>query len=193
MSRIYLTGFGPFPGQPDNPTAKLVNALAGASTVRWTIVGEVLPTSFSVPLERIRPPDHAGLCVHLGVSSQAVRIRLEQQATNRLNARVPDIEGAQPRSGSVNPLVGAQVLRTGLDLASVVDLLNRADLPACLSTDAGQYVCNATYFRSLNASDRAVFVHVPDIGVVDPNGRDWSFKRLKRAVTSILDGILQPS
>ena len=33
--RVLITGFGPFPGVPDNATARLVPLLAGALKERW--------------------------------------------------------------------------------------------------------------------------------------------------------------
>ena len=99
MTTLLVTGFGPFPGAPFNPTTPLVKRLArlrrpGLADVR--IVGHVFPTSYAA-VERELPaliarhkPD---ALLMFGLATRAKRLRIETRARNAL-ALLPDVKGA---------------------------------------------------------------------------------------------------
>ena len=69
---VLVTGFGPFPGVSDNPTARLVRALDGLQIGRATVIGRVLPVSYRRgPEQAVRlARDHrAVLVVGTGVAA----------------------------------------------------------------------------------------------------------------------------
>ncbi len=185
---LLLTGFGPFPGVVDNPTARLALAFAGRQLGAWRVHTDVLPAAWQRARAQVQARAAAlnpEILVHLGVASETVALRLEVQAANALQFRVADADGAQPLEGAV--VAGAPaVLQTALDVPSLVAVLQRAGLPAEVSHDAGRYVCNATYFNSLHAyGDRPVlFVHVPPVSAA------WPLARLELAVGQVLDWLV---
>lgn len=99
------------------------------------------------------PPGTTTLCVHFGVDSKATTFRLEQCAYNEATFRVPDRAGWQPAQHLIEPALGlAHCLRTRLDVGALRERLAERGHPVEVSQDAGRYLCNWVYFRSLQAA-----------------------------------------
>ena len=173
MTTLLITGFGPFPGAPFNPTTPLVKRLArlrrpGLADVR--IVGHVFPTSYAA-VDRDLPaliarhkPD---ALLMFGLATRAKRVRIETRARNAL-ALLPDVKGATVHRAKIAP--GGPVARTMP--APAMRLLNAArtaSVPVMLSRDAGRYLCNYLCWRAAEAAAAnggprlAAFVHVPPL------------------------------
>lgn len=156
---VLVTGFGPFPGQPVNPTELIVDAMAGQDHV----VAHVLATSYRLATEQldelVAMVDPAAV-VAFGVASDATGIRLEELARPRPGVRA-DVEGRTTEG----PPPGEPV-RTRLPLAHLADALVAAGLPVEPSDDAGDYVCNHLFHHVVTGPSLAGrpvgFVHVPD-------------------------------
>jgi pyroglutamyl-peptidase len=167
--KLLVTGFGPFPGAPENPTEKLVRELAlkapqsfGASALH----GVVLPTEYRRSWDRLRrlyarhAPD---VVVHFGLSGKATAIIVEGVGRCGCDSSKPDAAGYAPRRLFARH-GGRESLVASLPANAIVARLKAAGIVAELSDDAGGYVCNATLYRSLNAApaDRMVgFIHMP--------------------------------
>eukprot|EP00887_Chlorella_sp_A99_P000282 scaffold13.g282.t1 len=144
--------------------------------------GEPPPPELPLP-----PPQGGGpvLVLHLGVDDRGECFKLERRAVNDATFRVPDMDGFRPSHEPVDGKLelGAK-LRTDLDLISLRDRLRaRCSSPLRISHDAGRYVCNWTYFLSLEHAQvareagRAVhvlFVHVPPFRVI-PEAQQFAF------------------
>lgn len=168
MISILITGFGPFPGVPRNPSAWLTKSVSQAAALRWSGIRAsvfVLQTSYAalemqlVPLLKQPEPD----CVlMLGVAARRKRICVESRATNRATANTPDAEGQ--RSHLPILAVGAtHALQPRISLQPILRALTGPGIRPLLSRNAGRYLCNAAYFRALGLmQDRPViFIHVP--------------------------------
>lgn len=169
--RVLLTGFGPFPGVPVNPTGAIVAAAArrlARTRTPLRVATETLPTEWAM-LARL--PDL--LCFHrpdvvvmTGVAVRARSARLERTAHARADAALSDAAGAKliVKSGIY---AHRAARRTEVDANRVKTALNRAKLRISVSDDPGRYLCNAAYLTALDwAARRAprptvVFVHVP--------------------------------
>ena len=169
--RLLVTGFGPFPGAPRNPTEILVHGLAGEAPEAFgagALKTAVLPTDYRRSWRMLRrlyagfAPD---IVVHFGVSQKLKAIHVERVARNAANPARPDAAGYVPPSARARRS-GPEVLLSTLPVSAVHAALAEAGFPAVLSDDAGAYVCNATLYRSLaaNAAPRIGFIHVPPIG-----------------------------
>lgn len=171
--RVLVTGFGAFPGAPDNPSAWLARALADlpAGIGPVALHTEVLPVEYrALPqhlaaLGRSFDPD---IAIHFGLSARARGFTLERLARNRLNADKPDSAGHCPPA---TPIVeGGEDLPSRLPLAHLEDRLTAAGLPASMSDDAGGYVCNYVFYLAAAgavphfAPPMTGFVHVPPLG-----------------------------
>lgn len=170
LPSLLVTGFGPFPGAPQNPTAALVEALGreaaetfGAGTLRAL----VLPTEFVRSWSELRSlyrRFHPDVVVHFGLSARATEIRLETGARNCLGTEKVDASGVVPRRRRISQR-GADRLAVTLSTSKLAAALSAAGFAAAISDDAGDYVCNSTLYRSLAISEGTArqvgFCHVP--------------------------------
>jgi pyroglutamyl-peptidase len=188
--KLLITGFGPFPGAPTNPTAALVEGLAAASATEFgasALQAAVLPTDFRrawPALRRLYQDFQPDVVVHFGLSARATAVMVERQAHRRVDPRKPDAAGHVVKCGYARR-PGPDALPVTVPPAAILAALRRAGLPAEISDDAGDYVCNFILYRSLHAareSGRAVgFIHLP------PEGRaSLSGKRLRDAAAIVL-------
>jgi pyroglutamyl-peptidase len=167
--KLLVTGFGPFPGAPRNPTETLVEALAnetpgsfGASALKAV----VLPTEYErswATLRGIYARFEPQVVVHFGLNGRAEAIHIETVGMNLIDPKKPDASGSAPRSGRARR-GGPEKLSSTVPTGMILAALKRNRIPVQLSEDAGDYVCNATLYRSLHAAPagRIVgFIHVP--------------------------------
>ena len=165
--RVLITGFGPFPGMPENPSAQLVAKLVEqvASAVDAEIHARILPTEWQATLlmpqlyESLQPH----VMIHFGVDRRAGALRIERFAHNRTSPRA-DAAGALPLGPVIAPL-GVERHDTKVPAAKLAAHLRRSGLQAVASRSAGSYLCNFLYYHSLDwANERdclALFVHIP--------------------------------
>lgn len=168
---IVLTGFGPFPGVPDNATARLVPRLAKAARElfpAYGVVAEILPTEWVAAPQRLagllaRPG--TALALHFGVSKHAEGFRIELIGRNQRKATA-DAAGHLPAGACVIE-AGPSELACTLPADRIVERLAQLGVPARTSTDAGGFLCNALLYHSLVAADALEqphlvgFVHLP--------------------------------
>ena len=200
MTTILVTGFGPFPGAPFNPTTPLVKRLArlrrpGLADVR--IVGHVFPTSYAA-VERELPaliarhkPD---ALLMFGLATRAKRVRIETRARNAL-ALLPDVKGATVHRTKIAPGAPA-ALTMPAPAQHLLAAARTARVPVMLSRDAGRYLCNYLCWRAAETAAAkggprlAAFIHVPPIARVPrprrPNKPRLSHDDLARAGTRLL-------
>lgn len=173
MTTVLVTGFGPFAQHTENPSAQAVAELAA----RWSrpdgaeLVTAVLPVSFSratTELGDLIALHRPAVVVGVGLAAGSRQIALERVAVNLLDARIPDVDGAQPVDLPLLPDQPTARLTT-LPVKAALRALQEAGLPAELSLSAGTYVCNAVMYTGLTCADDdalAGFVHVPPADVV---------------------------
>lgn len=176
--RILVTGFGPFPGAPLNPTRTMVEAFRAdpARLARLGVVRtEVLDVDYAaVPLRLAElgtdfAPD---IAIHFGLSDRARGFTLERLARNEIAADRPDNSGAQPLPDVIEPDGGDHP--SGLPLGEIAETLDRAGLPWSWSDDAGGYLCNYLFYLSRSpdfpgfAPAISGFVHVPPLKEAEP-------------------------
>src|SRR6185437_949942 len=137
MTTILVTGFGPFPGAPFNPTAPLVARLARLrrpALADVTIVPHVFATSYTAVdtgLRRLIAKHRPDALLMFGLAPRTRFIRIETRARNAL-ALLPDAGGAQPRGRAIaagEPHALTMPAPAGRLLAAV----RVARLPAALS------------------------------------------------------------
>ena len=165
MSRLLITGFGPFPTVPDNPSARLARRLAASPHLR-RILGHapdclVLDTRYDALDTGLAPALARGprAVLMIGVAARRSRVCVETRAVNRVSRLFPDASGAVGRSLAFDPDGPAQ--RRSAAAAQVRVALRRAGLDAAASREAGRYLCNASYYRVLATGRPALFLHIP--------------------------------
>ena len=192
---LLITGFGPFPGAPFNPTAAL--ALRVARRRRPALAdarrfAHVFRTSYAA-IERDFPalikrcsPDAV---LMFGLAGRTPYLRIETRAQNSVSSVYPDADrqrAAAPRLTYRGP----STLAVRAPSALLLQAARAAGAPVRLSRDAGRYLCNALFWRGLEASTTkagprvVVFVHVPKLG------RGINLATLTRAGEAIAVAIL---
>ncbi len=172
MATILLTGFGPFPGAPYNPTAPLVARLARQrrpALADVTIVPHVFPTSY-VAVDRDLPKliaRHKPVALLMfGLATRARLLRIETRARNAL-ARLPDVTGHARRGAIVAG--GAPHSALAAPARRLLAAARGARVPAALSRDAGRYLCNYLCWRAAEAAAQkggpqvTAFIHVSPV------------------------------
>src|SRR5258708_2201327 len=104
---ILITGFGPFPGAPFNPTGPLVTALARVRHpdlrgIRR--VAHVFPTSYAAvdrELPALLARERPDVLLMFGLAPRSRHIRIETRARNALTGMVPDASGQLPAAGMI--------------------------------------------------------------------------------------------
>jgi pyroglutamyl-peptidase len=166
--RLLVTGFGPFPGIPRNPSAEAARRLA--CSLRWRRLGlEVelaeLSTAYAALDSELRPAlrEHApDALLMIGVAGRAREVRIETRARNRAGILRPDARKATPRRLVLDG--GPAERRTRTVPEHHVAILRRHGFRVRASIDAGDYLCNASYFAALEGNMPVLFVHIPKPG-----------------------------
>lgn len=168
---ILLTGFGPFPGMPENATAVLVPRLATAARARFAehdVVSAVLPTEWRAApetLTKLLDRHRAVLALHFGVCSNTDGFQVELIGRN-VRSGTRDAAGELPATMCVVE-EGPALLASTLPAERIVARLSKLKLPCRASINAGDYLCNALLYHSLNVARDMLqpfvtgFVHVP--------------------------------
>jgi pyroglutamyl-peptidase len=168
--RVLITGFGPFPGAPFNPSAALAKALARrrrpalAGIERATHVFATTYASVDRDLPKLlkQKPD---IVLMFGVAGRRRQLCIETRARNAVSLLFPDASGHRPCHGVIK--LHGPAARTGN--APFARLAGAAGTKARLSRDAGRYLCNYVYWRGLEqvrgTRPLVQFVHIPPLSV----------------------------
>ena len=171
--RILVTGFGPFPGAPFNPTQPLVRRLLrlrrpALSDVELT--GHIFPVTYKAvdrELPQLLTKHRPQALLMFGLANRTPYVRIETRARNAVTTLWPDADHARVRKGSIAG--GADARMFGPHTAKLLRAADRTGVDARASRDAGSYLCNYLSWRAIEAtrSDTgprlAAFVHVPPL------------------------------
>jgi len=164
---LLVTGFGPFPRVPVNPSAELAARIAGDPRLR-RLLGKpprllILRTAYEAIPAMLEPAlsQHPDAVLMIGVAGRARRVRVETRALNRASRLFPDASGRV--AGRLALDRDGPAIRRSAPAARVLVALRRRGLAAKSSRDAGRYLCNASYFRALAESCPVVFLHIPPL------------------------------
>jgi len=169
---ILLTGFGPFPGAPSNPTGPLVEKLAcGRQLAGVRRLAHVFRTSYEavdreLPLLLMR--DKPDVLVMFGLAARTRHVRIETHARNAVSRVIPDATGKLPRSDAIADGFQAR-LPMRAPVQRLVQAVRATGVAVRPSHDAGRYLCNYLCWRATEATLQpdgpkvAAFVHVPNI------------------------------
>jgi pyroglutamyl-peptidase len=166
--RVLITGFGPFPGAPFNPSAALANALArrrrpalaGIERVVHVFATTYASVDRDLPKLFAQKPD---IVLMFGVAGRRRQLCIETQARNAVSLLFPDASGHRPPHGVIK-FRGPAALAGNAPFAH---LAGAAGTRARLSRDAGNYLCNYVYWRALEhvrgSGPLVQFVHIPPL------------------------------
>jgi pyroglutamyl-peptidase len=169
--RILITGFGPFPGAPFNPTQALVarlKRLRRPALGDVELIGHIFHVTYAtvdreLPLLLAKHRPQALLM--FGLAGRTAHLRVETRARNAVTTLWPDADRTRARKGSI--LSDADARMFGPHTAKLLRAAVGTGIDARASRDAGSYLCNYLSWRAIEAarSDNgprlAAFVHVP--------------------------------
>jgi pyroglutamyl-peptidase len=170
---ILITGFGPFPGAPFNPTQPLVNRLVRLRRPAFGDVelsGHIFPVTYKAvdrELPDVLARHHPRALLMFGLASRTPHVRIETRARNAVTMLWPDADHRLVRKGSIAG--GADALRFGPHTAKLLRAALGTGIDARASRDAGSYLCNYLSWRAIEATNNghgptlAAFVHVPPL------------------------------
>eukprot|EP00798_Chlamydomonas_sp_ICE-L_P006872 gene6872-30846_t len=181
--KFVITGFGSFHGVGDNPTEQLVKHV-GSSGNEAIMQSQVLVVSAQDTDEWIHHvrkqldcEEHSDchvVLLHLGVESHRKCFGLETRAVNTGNFRCPDERGWSAESHCIDPSLPLEhSLDTELEIPAIASALQSCGFLVEPSDDAGRFICNWLYYRSLSLTKgvtgrfHSLFVHVPPFSTLD--------------------------
>jgi len=184
---ILVTGFGPFPGAPYNPTMPLVKRLTALRRpafddvqltnhifhVTYATVDRELPQL----LAKFRPQ----ALLMFGLAGRTPHVRVETRARNAVTTLWPDADRNHARKGSIAGDADARLF--GPHTAKLLRAARSTGIDARASRDAGSYLCNYLSWRAIEAVSKndglhlASFVHIPPLAR-DDTSRAKGFSRI---------------
>uniref|UniRef100_A0A1B6MIU3 Pyroglutamyl-peptidase I n=1 Tax=Graphocephala atropunctata TaxID=36148 RepID=A0A1B6MIU3_9HEMI len=189
---VIVTGFGPFKNHNINASWEAVRLLPSTgieNDLKICLVTEQIAVSYDdvgAKIPRLWESYKPLLVVHVGVSSLAQKITLEQIAQKSGYDRC-DIYGQTPACNEC--CVGSTpVIQSGLDIMQLSNTINSTSdtVQTCLSDNAGRYLCEYIYYTSLSIDkSRSIFVHVP------PLDEPYSAEQLAEGLAAIVRGLVR--
>lgn len=171
--RILITGFGPFPGAPYNPTQPLVARLLRLRRPALGDVemsGHIFPVTYRAvdrQLPEVLTRHRPQALLMFGLASRTPYVRIETRARNAVATLWPDADHTRVRKGSISG--SADAMRFGPHTAKLLRAAVGTGIDARASRDAGSYLCNYLSWRAIEATcggngpRLAAFVHVPPL------------------------------
>jgi pyroglutamyl-peptidase len=169
--RILITGFGPFPGAPFNPTMPLVKRLAQLRRPAFDDVAfacHIFHVTYAT-VDRELPELIARHCpdalLSFGLADRTAFMRIETRARNAVTTTFPDADRNRARKGSIAD--GADATLFGPHTEKLLRAARATGIDARSSRDAGSYLCNYLSWRAIEAVRKqdgprlAAFVHIP--------------------------------
>lgn len=169
MTKVLLTAFEPFGGESVNPSLEAARQMERVEFQDATVRTVELPVDRYAAVEQavsIIRAEQPAIIIMLGEAGGRSRITPERIAINVDDFRIPDNVGNQPRN---EPVVegGPPAYFSTLPIMAIVDRINRAHIPAGISSTAGTYLCNRVFYSVMHVistdglTARAGFIHVP--------------------------------
>jgi pyroglutamyl-peptidase len=163
---ILVTAFEPFGGETVNASWEAARALDGWRCGDWVAVARRLPCVYGACVDEFveafgRLAPEAVLMT--GQAAGRAIVSVESVARNRAHAARPDNRGVAGAAITFGP----PLLEATVSASEIARAIRAAGLPARVSANAGDYVCNHLFYGALSAliekapGTPAVFVHLP--------------------------------
>ncbi len=172
MSKVLVTGFGPYGNTPTNPAQSVAEALDGTTLDGARVLGRVVPCVFFEAIEaavsaieEVRP----GIVVMMGEFGGRAMLTVERIAQNLNDASrygLRDNDGKAPVDEPIVPGGPAAHYAT-LPIRAMVKAMRAAGFPADISDAPGTLVCNHLMYGVLQhiaereLPIRAGWIHLP--------------------------------
>lgn len=199
--KILVTGFDPFGGEPINPAIESVKRLpdniAGAEIIKLEI-----PTVRKKSLEKIEKAineHNPDVILSIGQAGGRFDISIERVGINLDDFRIPDNEGNQIIDEPVFP-DGENSYFVKLPVKSMVQNVQKNNIPASVSYTAGTFVCNHVLYGVMYLIEKKYkgkksgFIHIPFLPqqVVDKrNTPSMELNTIVKGLTAAIEAIVK--
>jgi pyroglutamyl-peptidase len=168
--RVLLTGFGPFPGAPYNPTQSLVARLARLRRPALDdveLASHIFPVTYAAVdrqlpevLAKVKPD----ALLMFGLAARTSYLRVETRARNAVTMLWPDAANTRARKRAIAENADARMF--GPHTARLLRAARLTGIDARPSRDAGAYLCNYLSWRAIERVKAggprlAAFIHIP--------------------------------
>ena len=156
--KVIITAFSEFGDVKDNSSLYAVTSSLTSSN----IIKKILSVDLNKTKEELcqiisMNPD---VLIMFGQSGLHDKVHIETCARNILNFRIKDNGGNIIRNERIIS-DGDDILHTKIDTNSLNDYLNSNNIPSEISDNAGEFICNYSYYLALNSEINAIFIHLP--------------------------------
>jgi pyroglutamyl-peptidase len=199
--RVLVTGFGPFPGAPYNPTQPLVARLLRLRRPAFGDVelsGHIFPVTYAAvdrQLPELLAKRKPQALLMFGLAARTPCVRIETRARNAVTTIWPDADHARVRKGSIAR--DADAMMFGPHTAKLLRAARGTGIDARSSRNAGSYLCNYLSWRAIEATASdggprlTAFIHVPLLArdgasVRNGSGRHITLEELVDAGEAVL-------
>jgi pyroglutamyl-peptidase len=154
--RILITGFGPFPGAPFNPTMPLVKRLAALrrpaldEVAIATHIFDVTYATVDRELPQLLATHRPHALLMFGLAARTPYLRIETRARNAITTIWPDADGTQMGKRSIAGTADARAF--GPHTLILLRAAQAIGIDARASRDAGSYLCNYLCWRAIEAT-----------------------------------------
>jgi len=165
---ILVTGFGPFGEHKQNASLEAVLKIPGMWTDREVdLIVEEVPVRYdfvgNAKFRMLHPERKILASIHCGVSGRDKKITLERCARNHGYCSKDIVDNSPKDQLCINCRPKDEVLSTNLN----VPLIAQSVADVQVSEDAGLYLCEFIYYKSLvEMGGKSLFIHVPPEDVV---------------------------
>ena len=160
---ILITSFGPFENFKVNPSTEVLENLKNSLQIptEHNIIYKVLDVSYE-KIDSFIESNHPifDLIIHLGVATNNDQMRFELVAKNEKAGK--DNDGVVFTN---QPIVeGLNELTTSFSMDTLKKIISTYPEKVQFSSDAGNYLCNYIYYKSLHQfkTGNIVFIHIAD-------------------------------
>ncbi len=169
--RILLTGFGPFPGAPYNPTEPLVARLTQLRRPAFAdveLASHIFPVTYAAvdrQLPELLARTQPDALLMFGLAARTSYLRVETRARNAVTMLWPDAANTRSRKGAITR--EADAMPFGPHTARLLRAARLTGIDARVSRDAGAYLCNYLSWRAIERVKAgggprlAAFIHIP--------------------------------
>lgn len=161
--KVLLTGFEPFHDQQVNESSQVVKEILNSGIEGVQISHRILTVDLAgstVP-SKILGFEKFDAVVLLGLSRKSNIIQLERYARNKISMKFPDNSGRK-LDNEIIQNNSPNTIETTVSIHTFDEEFDSDD-DVEWSIDAGSFVCNETYFRTLasNSGTPILFIHLP--------------------------------
>lgn len=173
---VLITGFEPFGNSNYNISEDITKKIQNLEIGHINLVTKILTVDEdgSKFVSELIKKENFDCIIHLGFSDKAKEINIESRAKNLLSMEIEDNSGRK--------IIGSKIIENSADeifsTAEINKLLNIKFTDYKISNDAGNFICNETYYYTLESIfsnkilDRfgrvlpCIFIHLPSRNII---------------------------